>query len=399
MKYSFKFYVIVISLLIIFAQMAADLYLPTMPIMTKVFHTTMENIQLTMFCYTIGYLMGALYYGPLSDRIGRRKTLLISLGICLIGSIFCIYAHSLSQMFMGRIIQGLGFGGINSLGRTMVKDISRDLKQMVTAGMYFNMFWALGIALSPCLGGYILKYFGWQAEFEILFGLGIILLLFCFFILDETNHNQIKTPIINVFHDYQQIFTTPRYVLYAACSASGFCMLIAYLTYAPHLFMVELHLSATQFGYTNMLLASGIFCGSLCNGLLAKKFKIDTLIGIGGAITLTVGGIYLVCGYLHLINLALLTIPMFIFGFGLLFILPNTSSGAVGMFKHIAGSAGAAFTFVQMVGGSSGSILISLFNSSSNQLPIGIIFISFAGLILIFSSILRRSEYYVISMI
>ena len=393
MKHSFKFYVTTISLLIIFAQMAADLYLPAIPVMTKVFHTTIDNIQLTMFCYTIGYLLGALYYGPLSDRIGRRKSILISLLICILGSVVCITAHSLIQVFIGRVIQGLGFGGINSMGRTMVKDVSRDLTQMVTAGMYFNMFWALGIALSPCFGGYILQYFGWQAEFITLLGLGIILFVFCYFILDETNQQRMNTPITKVFADYRQILTTPRYVLYAASSASAYCMLLAYLTYAPHVFMLELHLNATQFGYTNLLLGSGILCGTFANGLLARKFKLDRLIGAGAGIILVVGVIYLVCGYLHFINLLILILPMFCFGFGLLFILPNTSSCAVAMFKRMAGAAAATFTFVQMIGGSCGSMLISL-SKENNQLPLGIIFIIFASIIYILARILCNSKPY-----
>ena len=151
MKYSFRTYVAIISFIMVLAQMAADVYLPALPDMALALHSNIVTLEKTMFFYTVGYLLGALFYGPLSDRIGRRKVIFISLVICIIGSIFCVNATTITAIFIGRIIQGLGFGGVNLLARTMIKDISKDLKQMTIAGMVFNMFWAVGIALSPSL--------------------------------------------------------------------------------------------------------------------------------------------------------------------------------------------------------------------------------------------------------
>lgn len=391
MKYTFNFYVSIISVLIILSQMAADLYLPAIPEMARVFNSEISSLEFTMFFYTVGYLSGALYYGPLSDRIGRKQAIIIALIICIIGSIICITSKSLTELFIGRIIQGLGFGGINLLARTMVKDVSKNISEMVKAGMIFNMFWALGIALSPCIGGYVVHYFGWKAEFTILILYASVLLFVCYYILDETNHSKSTTPIKNVLNDYKQVFCNKRYIMYAASSASGFSLLIAYLTYSPNLFMKLLHLTPTQYGYTNFLLALGILTGSILNGILAKKNSLDKLIGLGAKIIFIVGVIYLVTGYLGLISVSLIIGLMFVFGVGLLFILPNTSNGAISMFGKIAGSAAAAFTFIQMLGGSLGSAIISNIHCNS-QLPLGVIFLVSSSIILSCVHYLKKSK-------
>lgn len=391
MKYSFRTYVAIISFMMVLAQMAADLYLPALPDMALALHSNIVTLEKTMFFYTVGYLLGALFYGPLSDRIGRRKVIFISLVICIIGSIFCVNATTITAVFIGRIIQGLGFGGVNLLARTMIKDISKDLKQMTIAGMVFNMFWAVGIALSPCIGGYIVTYLGWQAEFIILIVYAIAVLLLGIFVLDETNLSRLTTSFITVGNDYLQVFLSGRYLLYAFSSAAGFGLLLAYLTASPAILMIKLHLSATQYGYTNILLAVGIICGSVLNRHLAKTYSIDSLIFAGGIIVTLIGLFYLVCGYYNWLNVFLIILPMFIFGVGLLLVLPNTSNGAVGMFGKIAGSAAAAFTFIQMLGGSSGSALVTMVHHE-NQIALGAIMILFGSIIILAARKLLQSE-------
>lgn len=391
MKFSFKFYITIISMLMILAQMAADLYLPAMVQMSKVFATDISSMQFTMFCYTIGYLSGALYYGPLSDRIGRKKALCLSLLICMTGSILCVTATTITQIFIGRVIQGLGFGGVNSLARTMIKDVSPDSNSMVKAATILNLFWAVSIAVSPFIGGYIVEYLGWRAEFITLLSFAVLLLLTCYYVLDETNLNRQTTSILTVQKDYKQVFSNKHYLMYAGSSASGFCLLIAYLTYSPDLLIVNLHLTPAEYGYTNILLALGMLLGCLLNGKLAKRKNIDSLIGIGAIIIIIVGAIYSICAMLNCTSVLLVIVPMFIFGAGLLFVLPNTSNGAVSMFSKIAGSAGAAFTFIQMIGGSTGSLLASAIHTQ-NQLPLGILFIIFGLIIFSCSKLLQKTN-------
>ena len=104
--------------------LASDMYLPAIPQIATVLHTSISNVQLTIGLYYLGTGISTLIFGPVSDRFGRRPTILLGSSIVIIGTILCILAHNYTLFVMGRVIQGVGAGAALSLRRSAGRDVA-----------------------------------------------------------------------------------------------------------------------------------------------------------------------------------------------------------------------------------------------------------------------------------
>ena len=140
----------------------SDLYLPMMPAIGKVLHQDTPSMQLTLGIYLFGLSIGQLVLGPIIDRFGRKKPLIIGMMIYLLASMLCALSSSYSLLLLSRLIQALGACSGLIIGRAIVSDIF-DAKE---AGKVFSTifpFVGMSPAISPVLGGFIGYYFGWQS--------------------------------------------------------------------------------------------------------------------------------------------------------------------------------------------------------------------------------------------
>ena len=125
--FSFK---VVIVLVWALPQMSTDIYLPSMPSMATYFGTSLSMVQYTIFFYTVGFSIGALFFGPISDRIGRRPVILWSLGLAAIGCLVAMISTNLEILFASRLLQGVALVGVGSTMRAVTKDICTDKEEM-----------------------------------------------------------------------------------------------------------------------------------------------------------------------------------------------------------------------------------------------------------------------------
>ena len=166
-------------------QFFSDLYLPSIPAISKSLKTSTELTQLTVSIYLLGYSISSLMYGPISDTFGRKKPLLLGLILCLIGSFICMMSTDISILISGRLIQGIGGGA----GMTITSAIIRDCcegKKMAKFGSYLTMANMVVIIAAPVLGGYFQIFFGWNASFQFLFVYSFIILILVGLFLPET---------------------------------------------------------------------------------------------------------------------------------------------------------------------------------------------------------------------
>jgi Bcr/CflA subfamily drug resistance transporter len=375
-------YLIFISILFSsLGQVASDLYLPSLPAIAVGLHTTNTLVQATVFIYMVGFSVSRLVYGPISDAVGRKMPLVIGLSSCLIGTVICASAHSIGILISGRFLQGAGGGAGVVLGGAIIRDMAegRDLAKLYS---YLGVSVVIFIASAPLLGGYLQHWFGWRANFMfIILYAGIALLVSIFFLAETNKHKTLENlKPKKIKNNVIALFTNKSFISCAACIFLVYAALLAWLTLGPILLQDTVGITPIAFGW--IALTGGVFYGSgaFINSKLLNKYTINQLLKIG-AYTILAGGILMLLFFLlGLLNIWVIVIPLVIFLFGASMIFPNAYAGALIPFSKIAGIAGAILGFVQILGGSLASGIISI-APDNTQLPLAIAFITCAAVI------------------
>lgn len=353
-------FTIIIVLIWSLPALSTDIYLPSMPSMAKYFSTTLSEVQYTIFFYTAGFSIGALFFGPMSDRFGRKPIILISLFIAAISALFTTFATSLEILFISRFIQGVALAGVGSTMRAVTKDICPDKESMATFGAILGIAIPIANAVAPIIGGYIESYLNWRVSFGVVLIYTIIFLLYAYFKLPETNNNRLQSSLRTLLYDYKDVITNKVFFRYNAITAFALCSLYAYITISPKILQVRVGLTPEEFGYSNLLFSVSLILSSYINSKLLPTHGIDKMLKFGAKMLGTAGFIFLLIGIFSWYNLYIIMFALCILVFGCGFIFPTASAGGLSLFANRAGTAGAIYGCIQMLGGSSGSAFITL---------------------------------------
>ena len=152
-----------------------DMYLPTLPAMSVYFRTTSSMVQLGLTTSMAGLAAGQLFFGPLSDKYGRRPVLSVALMLFLLSTAGCIFSENILQFITLRFLQGVSGAGGVVLSRSIAADkySARELAGVLTVIGGIN---GVATVAAPIAGGFLADASGWQGIFWSLFLLGTILL-------------------------------------------------------------------------------------------------------------------------------------------------------------------------------------------------------------------------------
>lgn len=351
---------IVIILIWALPQMSTDIYLPSMPAMSHYFGASLDLVQYTIFYYTVGFSVGALFFGPISDRIGRRPVILWSMVVSIIGTLLAMASTNLYVLFFARFVQGVALVGLGSTMRTITKDVCPDKQEMAKLGAALGIAIPMAAAIAPVIGGYIEKYANWRFSFAFLLVYMLIFLVYIVKHLPETNHDRLVRPLKYLLLDYKEVLTNGQFFRYNAITAFALCSMFAYITLSPYLLQVKVGLSPEMFGYTNLLISVTLILSSYANSKLIPRHGIDKMLLWGVRLLGISGLMFLLGGIFNLTNLYSIVIPLIVMVCGTGFIYPNASAGGLSLFDKSAGTAGAVYACIQMLGGAAGSGFISL---------------------------------------
>src|SRR4051794_21212286 len=142
--------------------LSVDMYLASLPDIGRLLHASVAEVQLTISFYLVGYAVAQIFYGPLSDRHGRRPVLLTALGLYLLATLACALAFSIETLIAARILQAVGGSGAIVLARTVVRDMyegTRVAREMSRVAAIM----ALAPLVAPLAGGVLQTAFGWRS--------------------------------------------------------------------------------------------------------------------------------------------------------------------------------------------------------------------------------------------
>lgn len=337
--------------LILLAGIAAlnmSIFLPSLNHMTDYFGTSYAVMQIALSGYLAMTAVLQIFVGPISDKIGRRSVVLVSLSVFVLASIGAAFATTVEMFLLFRMCQAAVASAL-VLSRTIVRDMVPQAQAASMIG-YVTMGMALVPMVGPMIGGGLDQLFGWQASFAFLTVAGIGVLILCYFDLGETVQDG-GLGFREQLAGYPALLTSPRFWGYALCAAfaSGafFALLGGASFIAGEVFNLDpfwsgVGLGAPAIGYAFGNFISGRYSVALGINKMALLGTIVTLIGMGTSLILTLGGI---------------TNPVMFFGFctalgiGNGMSMPNATAGLLSVRPRLAGTASGLGGAIMVGGG------------------------------------------------
>ncbi len=260
---------IMVTALLMFPQIAETIYSPALTHISDHFGVTAQDAAQTLSVYFIGFAIGVLFWGRISDVYGRRPALLAGLGIYASGCVIALIAKDFSLLLAARVVAAFGAATGSVVTQTMLRD---RFSGSQLAGIF--SFIGIALAISPAAGvyagGILASRWGYWGVFIALTALAIVLLAGSVIMLAETRPAQrttfaLRTVAYRMAGD-QKIWLA---VILVACFNIS---LFSYYSLAPFIF-ARLHLDAQAFGYSGIVLAAGSLIGAYYNRWLLSRGK------------------------------------------------------------------------------------------------------------------------------
>ena len=216
-----KLLIFVVTIFAALPPFAIDTYAPAFDNISNYFHISPNQVAISISTYFVGFAIGMLVWGALSDRFGRRKILIIGMFIYLLSSILCSMSESYNILLAMRCVQGLGDSCGAIVSMSIIRDCYKGKKLAITLATMAMVFMIAPI-ISPMIGSAILYTTGkWQDIFHFLTLYGILLTILAFFIPETLNKNKQAKSIYDNLHFYINHICNYRFIAY--CIASGLC--------------------------------------------------------------------------------------------------------------------------------------------------------------------------------
>ena len=354
---------------------ASDIYAPSLPAIAHDLKAPINDVQWTMGIFMIGVSLSQLFYGPVSEGVGRKFPLLVGLVILLIGSITCLYASTIETLLAGRFIQGIGAGAGASLWRSIFRD-SFQGDQLAKYGSYLSIFMVFIVPVSPTLGGYLEEWFGWRSCFYFLMGYSLLSLGAVLVFFKESNKHLHKERLRMIFFKdaVGQLLNSRVFMGYSFCVFLCYGAIFSWFTIGPVLLIEGCGISPVEFGWICSLGGGlSMALGGIINGKFVTRYGTNFMLRFGWSLMTLSGIAMMTFSLIYGMNTFIVSAPFILFIFGSTFIWTNAFAGAFTPFGNIAGYAGAMYSFIQ-IGGAAILGSIAAFLPDENQMPLAIIF-------------------------
>lgn len=356
-------WIILLGLIIAVGPLSIDMYLPALPTMAQDFGVATRWIANSVPAYFVGLVVGQLFYGPLSDRIGRIRPLYVGTVVYVVACVICATSTSVAVLFAGRTLQALGACVGSVVVRAMIRG-RLNPTQMAKAFSLMTLVMGIAPILAPSLGSLLLQISSWRAIFWFLAGFGMLSLMLIKVFLQETlpPDRRHVLPLRQVLHQYIDLLKDTRFRNPAVGAGLLMGSMFVYISAAPQLIMEEYGVSATHFSWIFGMNAAGFIGLTQVNQWLVGRVKLVQLLRIGALVQVSAAGTLMTLGLLFGTHAWLWAVLASIFcciaGLGLT--QPNAGAIALAFQKHRAGMASALQGSLNFIVGIFGGLLLNV---------------------------------------
>jgi DHA1 family bicyclomycin/chloramphenicol resistance-like MFS transporter len=344
-----------IALLAAFPPLSTDMYLPAIPQLQAEWNQPLMMVNLTLICFFLSYCLFLLIYGPVSDRFGRRRPLLVGIGIYVAASLMCGLAVDIYTLIAARIFQASGAAAAAVLSLAISKDLfEAEEREQIMA--YIAIIMAFGPMCAPVIGGLIIHYSSWRLVFVLQAGMGILAWAGVYGMAEPLQHFQ-KLSARAAATVYFRLFGNRRFAgLMLALSILIF-PLFGFIAAAPEIYMSGFGLDERQFGYLFGFNAVASLIGALFFTKLCRRFSSVAIMTTSFIGILAASGLLLFLPHSGPWSLAL---PMWVFTFFLGLNRPPSNNLMLEQVDHDVGAASSLIIFTFMTLGAVSMGVISL---------------------------------------
>ena len=325
-----------------------QILLPALPVIKQKFYVTNDVAQLTLSLSMLAIAIGTLVYGPLSDKFGRKRVMLVGIVITIFGSIVCFVADSIMLLISGRFIQAFGGAVGLVLARAIVRDVygpeeaARVIATLVMVMVVLPM-------MSPALGGELMQRFGFESVFIVIAFASAIAFVFLFLWLPETLAKPVPFEgVKSMLMTFSKLFASRVFCGYAFCVTFVSVVFFSFISAAPEIMVSVLKRPPTEYGYYFIMIPAGFMTGNYVARHFGRTISIDNMIAIGASIGVSGILLALLLQTLGMSSPVALFLPIALAVFGNGITLPNAQAAAINEFPEYAGTASGLTGFLQM---------------------------------------------------
>ena len=359
---------LMLVLLASISALAMNSFLPSLPNMAEHFGSSTALMGLSVGVYLGTSAIFQILVGPLSDRIGRRTVSLWALIIFSVVSISCVYAPNTFVFMFLRALQAIA-----ACTFVVARAVVRDTTETQASGSkiaYISMGTAICPMFGPALGGLLDGWFGWEANFWFIGGLGFFILLIAYFDLGETVPESTQ-GFRQQFSEYPELLLSRRFWGYCLASAFGAGAFFAYLGGGPFVGSIVYNLSPEMLGLYFGAPAIGYFFGNFLSGRFTIRFGIDAMILWGLWIIFSGLSLSMVCSYVGYGTVETFFGFMIFVGLGNGLTIPNATAGMLSVRPHLAGTAsGLGGAMMIAIGAALSTLAGAFLVPGSNEMPL-----------------------------
>jgi DHA1 family bicyclomycin/chloramphenicol resistance-like MFS transporter len=327
-----------------------DLYLPALPAMTSSFSASLSQAQLTLSALLLAFGVSQMFWGPLSDRFGRRPILLCGLTAYLLAALGSVWAPGMPQLIVWRTVQGAAMGAVVMCARALVRDLyqPQDGARIMSKGLS-----GLGTlaCISAPVGSLLAQFYGWRAALMAVAVFGATTLLLVALRFKETlphKNLQALQPAM-LLKTWREILSNPAFLAFSALSIASYGGLFTFLASSSFVFITVLGLSKPQFGLVMFCTSLSYVLGTFICRRLLLRFSVEQTVAIAAVISLSSGTLMGALAWVGVSSVWAILGPLALFMLGHGIHQPCGQSGAVGPFPKAAGAASALNGFLMMV--------------------------------------------------
>ncbi len=366
-----RWFVVLLGALMTVNVLSIDMMLPALPQLGASLATTPDRVQLVLSLYLVGYAVGQIASGPLSDRFGRRPVLMTGLGIYTLASLVCAASRRIDMLVAARIVQGIAACGGPVVVRAIVRDHFSGSRAAQTLSMLTTVF-AAGPLLAPIAGGAILVAWGWPAIFVAIALCAAALLLAAWLGLAEslTTPDRDALRLARLRENYRTFLTTRASIGMAVVNGLCWVGIFSFISASPFVFIRYYGVAPNHYGYYFGLSAACLIAGAATNRRLLRTHPGEQVMRWGFWVLIAGGAATVLVPLTPLSGPLMLMGGVMIYMFGQTLVQPNAVAAALDPLRHMAGMGSALIGVIQMLLGAAGGFVVNALYDGT-PLPMG----------------------------